>query len=493
MLIVRCTPRYLPERKYILDVLLCDFLHLEYRLEFHETPALHILSANPDSTRSLRVADQLFHTADADWLTARSLPNVPLPRCTLPPDFTGRALPDVEIPLIYGRPTENGNILCERDKSVDVGVDIFGSAFFMLTRYEELARPQHDQHGRYRSGASLAARERFLERPLINEYLELLWLALSWLDPTLARKPRQHRVLLSHDVDRPLLGQESDSWRTACRKAREDLIARRSLADAARRIRAHYQARRHRPARDPYNTFDYLMDLSERYGLTSSFNFMTGATHPDFDPDCQLHTPFMQDLLSRIISRGHEIGFHPSYGTIDDPSQAHEESMRLRRIMETVSISPSGFGGRQHYLRWRNPDTWRMWEEFGADYDSTLGYADRVGFRCGVCYEYPVFDLQARTRLRLRERPLVVMDTTLLNYASLKLEESLAWIVRMNNTCSRFGGDFTLLVHNSTLFSGIRRRWYADVIRSIAPDALPDRRSFPGLARPETNRERCAA
>ena len=47
---------------------------------------------------------------------------------------------------------------------------------------------------------------------------------------------------------------------------------------------------------------------------------------------------------------------------------------------------------RQHYLRWRAPTTWQNWEDAGLDYDSTVGYADHVGFRAGTCYEYPIFN-----------------------------------------------------------------------------------------------------
>jgi len=34
----------------------------------------------------------------------------------------------------------------------------------------------------------------------------------------------------------------------------------------------------------------------------------------------------------------------------------------------------------------------RAWADAGMDYDSTLSYADRPGFRCGTCSEYPAFD-----------------------------------------------------------------------------------------------------
>lgn len=45
-----------------------------------------------------------------------------------------------------------------------------------------------------------------------------------------------------------------------------------------------------------------------------------------------------------------------------------------------------------HYLRWGHPTTLQAWNDAGMDYDSTLGYADSPGFRCGTCFEYPAFN-----------------------------------------------------------------------------------------------------
>jgi O-antigen/teichoic acid export membrane protein len=37
--------------------------------------------------------------------------------------------------------------------------------------------------------------------------------------------------------------------------------------------------------------------------------------------------------------------------------------------------------------------TWQIWKDAGLDYDSTLGFADDVSFRCGTCREFTWFSL----------------------------------------------------------------------------------------------------
>jgi hypothetical protein len=65
-------------------------------------------------------------------------------------------------------------------------------------------------------------------------------------------------------------------------------------------------------------------------------------------------------------------------------------------------------------------------------------------------------DLQQRRPLRLRERPLIVMECSVIAERSLGLgysDEALALMQRYRDTCRRFSGDFTLLWHNSHLES----------------------------------------
>jgi hypothetical protein len=125
-------------------------------------------------------------------------------------------------------------------------------------------------------------------------------------------------------------------------------------------------------------------------------------------------------------------------------------------------------GGRQHYLRWKNPETWNNWELSDLAYDSTLSFAERAGFRAGTCWPYPVLDLTTCKRLSLVERPLVAMEASLLGYQSMSLADAEAKIRALVDICRRYNGEFTLLWHNSTLTSKASRAAYARVIEYAA-------------------------
>ena len=55
--------------------------------------------------------------------------------------------------------------------------------------------------------------------------------------------------------------------------------------------------------------------------------------------------------------------------------------------------------------------------------------------------EFPALDLKTREQLRLRERPLVVMDETLFGYMGLEWRQALDRILKLSDTCRRLKGD----------------------------------------------------
>ena len=51
-----------------------------------------------------------------------------------------------------------------------------------------------------------------------------------------------------------------------------------------------------------------------------------------------------------------------------------------------IGVDQKKFGGRMHYLRIKWPTTLYFWEKAKFAYDSSMGYADLPGFRCGTCF-----------------------------------------------------------------------------------------------------------
>jgi hypothetical protein len=458
---VHAPDSYGPERRYILGVILGDWLGLDWRLRQQERTDVRIKLAG-DATRCVVQPDVLFATPAADWLTPSSLPSAPLPWRQ-----ASEIAPGQRLPVLYGATGVGDTLLMRRPDAVELSVDVFGASFFMLSRYEEIAVPTRDVYGRFAAAYSIARREGFLGLPIVDGYVELLWSALQQLWPRLQRRPRGFRIALSHDVDKPL-ASAGRSTAGLMRQLAADAVVRRDPGLMARRLRSCTAPNGTDHRLDPYNTFDWLMDVSERHGIASAFYFFALEEPSALDGHYTLHDPWIESLLQRIHARGHEIGLHPSFDSHLDPDRTRAEFARLLQAAEQHGISQDGWGGRQHYLRWENPVTWSNWEAAGLDYDSTLAYADAIGFRAGTCHEFPAFHLLERRPLRLQERPLHVMDATLFEYMKLAPDAAFETVAAVAGECRRYGGTLSLLWHNSSLPSARQKRWYEALVASVA-------------------------
>jgi len=104
--------------------------------------------------------------------------------------------------------------------------------------------------------------------------------------------------------------------------------------------------------------------------------------------------------------------------------------------------------GRQHYLKFEIPITWQIWSDNGMEMDCTLGYPDKEGFRCGTCYEFPVFNIITSKHVTFKD-PLIVMEGTLVNYQDYTLSKMAERFRYLMIIVKKYHGNFVILWHNS--------------------------------------------
>ncbi|UJB67907.1 polysaccharide deacetylase family protein [Acaryochloris sp. 'Moss Beach'] len=401
---------YWAERTYIVRVIFEEFLGIPAHIQ--KTSHSDVIITAGDH-RKLVIADTLFSTPKLLWLEPTSLPMQPLKVWDLSTTNLHPQLVHTDIPIIFGDDPHTLNFLHQSKDQIHIGLDIFGSAFFMLTRYEEVVKTERDSLDRFPASASLAYQENFLMRPIVNEYVEILWTCMLLLWPRLSRRQHYFQTYVSHDVDEPFRYVFSGPKRLF-RRCIGDVVRRKSLMAAARSVESWLEVKQGNLIADPCNTFDFIMHISEKQGLQSAFYFIADHTCYPIDGDYDLSHPLMRALLSKIYQRDHEIGLHSSFNTYKDKVQTQKEIDILKSACLEVDICQQDWGGRQHCLRWETPTTWQNLNDVGLTYDTTLCFSEHVGFRCGTCFEYPVFNLLTSECLGLYERPLIVMDATVL-------------------------------------------------------------------------------
>ncbi len=442
-------PGFRPERRYIVGTILEDFLGLEISYNEHALPDYRFVLEN---RREIVVRDHFFSRfiddADHGYLHADNIPQ----RISW---LTNPFILEQPLPVIFGDD--------EWDRTGDrmvCGIDIFGSAFFMLSRWEEYVlrgeQDAFDTHGRFPATSSLAFRQGFIDRPVVNEYVEMFWGMLHALGIRQKRLERRFSFVLTHDVDALLLWR---GWGHVTRTAAADMLKRLSPRSAVRRLREYSLIARGKK-KDPYDVYDELMDISEAMNLTSHFYFKCGGDTPfDRVNPYGIKSRKARSALEAIRTRNHIVGFHPSYQSAGDRSVWKRELDLLQKVYGS-DISE----GRQHYLKFQVPFTWRVWAENGMRIDSTCGFADREGFRCGTGDAYRVFDILRRQELSIEERPLVFMERR--NYScggfagSLKKHQMEAIVA----SARRVNTPVTLLFHNDAMAESGLRDLYREIL-----------------------------
>lgn len=406
------------ESQYVINCLLHDFLGLSYALKISDS-----------NHYKFQIGDR-YLVIEKHGLKSEDYFNDELSTCS---PKVGKVYCETEYDIV----SIFGDLACtENEREMHLSVDIISSTFFMLTRWEEYINTARDAHQRFSAKDSIAYKYGFLERPVVNEYVELLWALLKKIGCTQTRKKWDYKLVPTHDVDRPFL------FNSTIRNIRSlGGFVKRGRIRELKDFIYHYIKKD-----DPWDTHDRLMDLSEKENAKSHFFFLPKGKNRH-DGRYEFDEPKVVALINKIKKRGHYIGLHPSYDAYNDPVLFQEEKNKLEEAVGQEVLT-----GRQHYLRFSVPDTWKIWNDAGMEWDSTMSYADHVGFRCGVCYPFPVFDIKSRKKLNLKERPLIAMEASLVGYEGLEISEAQKKIEKLKEQVRKYNGEFVFLYHNSAFF-----------------------------------------
>lgn len=446
---IRIPSACLEEQYYVLKIILADFLGVEYQVEIFNESYVEIESLEDSRNCGvLSISAPFFLEAERSWLLPESMPAHPLAQWRPADDGIAANLVESRVPILFGQPG-----LAVSKKRLHLNLDIFGSCFFMLSRYEEMIVVDLDEHNRFPATASVAYKEGFLSRPLVNEYVEILWECLLKISPQAQRRERTFTKHISCDVDHPLDIVGYSLRRTALRVAARLLRDKRPKIAVLDFLNYCFKKVGSDIFDDYRNNIFRIMQMNGEVGNCVEFYFIPVQTDPLLEDPNDIRNRKVLDLIKNIISSGHKVGIHPGYKTYNNSAEFRRSCAAFREAMHLANIPVEGISGRQHYLMYDISKTPHLWEENGLRLDSTLGFADKAGFRCGVCYEYQMYDLVRRRSLKLIQRPLVLMETTLLSYEDLKQSDgSLAGRIEyFERVIKQYQGDFTLLWHNSGL------------------------------------------
>ena len=370
--------------------------------------------------------------------------------------------PTIPLETIEGVPFLFGSPEVERyNDTIVVHADLVASAYFLISRYEEiLYRDKRDEHGRFPGRESLPRRAGFIDRPIVEEYGRLL---RKWLNESGVKTeefiPFIRNINLTHDVDAPFFCR---TWRNVARQVMSGKSPAAAIRDKSRPLE-----------QDVYYTFPWMLeqdkklrqDVGEERCRSFLFFKAGGNTKQDM-PRYDLHGKDIGKLFD--LCRNHEamVGLHSSYQAGKEPSLILSEKKRLEEAFRKEIAH-----NRHHFLASREPEDMERLEEAGITDDYTIGYADVAGFRLGTSKPVRYINPVNRKMSSLILHPLTIMDSTLdeFKYMNLAADRAEEYCDKLINNIRNVNGELTLLWHNTSVIErkGYLRDLYAKLIKKL--------------------------
>ena len=364
------------------------------------------------------------------------------------------------------QPVMKGNTIRFNNHVIETDIDVFGLIFFMLSRVEELDRSKLDSHGRFAATSSKAYQHGFLERPIVDEYVEFLWCLMKYLWPELERKENHPEIIVGCDVDIPY-DCSTKSLKKIIRSSAGDILKRKSFTLPITRLIRYLKYKIDNEVSLIYDknyTFDWYMDVVEKAGLKATFFFIADGT--DGKSGCyDINEKIIKSLISNIIERGHNIGLHGSYDSYNDFEMMFFQKLKLEQVIRSLGFSNSIELSRQHYLRWDVNVTPDYLNEIGIKIDYSGGYADHSGFRYGTGKLFNSFSLTKNSIIDLKIQPLIIMEGSIFGYQKKPYNLSTRnYMEELKNKSLEYG-NFSLLWHNSHFYKKKDKEFFLFLIQ----------------------------
>ena len=320
-------------------------------------------------------------------------------------------------------------------KDAELPYDLFASTFYLLSRYEEYLDFKPDVHGRFSSQESLAFKTNFLHLPVVHLWTEKLKVEILKNIPSYQFPIPRFKKLNTIDIDIAYAYKGKPFFRQVGGIVKS--IVQFDYKEIGSRIKYYFTGK------DPYDTYSYIEQIAEISKLDTYF-FLQMGNYGLFDKNIPINKTLIK-LIKRLSFIG-KIGIHLSYESNNNKLEIPVEIEKLEKVLSQKITE-----NRQHFLKLKFPETYENLIENGIKTDFTLGFADEIGFRAGICVPFPFFNLVSNSKRPLTLIPFQIMDGTLHDYKKYTKEEAIEKSKAIIKSVENVNGLFVSIFHNSSL------------------------------------------
>jgi len=323
----------------------------------------------------------------------------------------------------------------------EIPFDIFAASFYLLSRYEEYLPHVKDEFGRFTYKDSVAFKNDFLHKPVVDIWAYKFKTKLQDRFPNYEFNNRDYKVTPIIDVPMAFYFEKKGLMRTIGGTI-NDLI-RLKLRRLYHRYLSVFGLRR-----DPYNTFDWIIE-AQKASKTKFLVFFLIGDYSTYDKNISINKKKFVTLIKSVADYC-KVGLKASYFALDDAETLKNEKRKIESI-----INRNLEHSRNSFSKLNLPRSYRNLVDLEVGNDYTMGYVNAIGFRAGTCTPFLFYDLDYEIQTPLILNSFHIMDYTLLKHKSqLDKKQELEKII---NAVQEVGGTFTPVFHNYTF--GDEARW----------------------------------
>ena len=313
----------------------------------------------------------------------------------------------------------------------DFQFDIFAASFYLLSRYEEYLPHEKDIYGRYSHENSLAFKNNFLHKPLINIWINDLTLRLKTAFENIIFHPPVFKAILTYDIDIAWSYQHKGFFRNIGGFIKNPGLERLSVM---LRIK-----------KDPFDAYDFIDKLHEQKQLSVLYFFLVADNVSKYDKNISPNKASMRELI-KAHSNKYPIGLHPSWKSNNNITILKKEKAYLEEIANKQILN-----SRQHYIQFSLPDSFEKLIKAGINNDFSMGYGSINGFRASFAGSFYWYNLAAEKTTRLKLFPFCFMDANSHYEQHQNTKDAFAELMHYKNECEKVNGLFISIFHNNFL------------------------------------------
>ena len=358
---------------------------------------------------------------------------------------------EFNLPILFDTDNEKEWYTLKKGKLI-FNYDLLSSIFYFLSGWQEKHSNKKDHFGRFPYCESIQFQYEFIKIPIVDFYFQIIKNGIEELLNKKIDYRNPYTLFISHDID-----EINTGWKEELKDSIIKVQPRKALTALLQGLTNN----------DPRQNISKILQLEKKANIKSTFFFLSSSLKSTAIPnaDYNIKHPYIQTAFEEITLYNCEIGLH--YPSVINKTNKID-------IQHFCSIFPSNtVGNRHHYLALTQEDV-KIFDNTSIKYDSSLGFAEQIGFRHGTSHPFYLYDFDNHTNYSTLEIPLIAMDRTLesYNYMRKTPESSIKELINLSKTVQKVNGVFSLLWHNTFLFSNKYKNWHKTFESFITSESI---------------------